>query len=247
MIAVGLLSVTLSKVLRLQRAIDVTGGASGNSFVVALRQLDRIFKRRTQLSGKLLDVIAGHRSSQDYSSHVDAFLSGLVDDTEVLFSELTHSKCVVTIKLLVETSNSGSSSPAVITAFRDRDSQEARGDIYDDFEPFEITGHSFIRELLTDDPFKTFVASDNLRGLGHAYENPNDHWSTLFNSSAVHAIVSPGVRSSDSVYGFLCVDNRHGGLASEHVQPLMSIVSTAVFYVLSAASMLDEMSGANSQ
>lgn len=208
------------------------------AFSLALRHLDRIFKRRTHLSGHLLAVAAGEERADVYHDYVELYLSNIVDDIEALFSELTKSKCVVTIKLLVDVEDDVG--PAVVTAFRDRDSQETRPNAYSDIEPFSMAKHAFISKILTESPFNNFRASDNLSKMGSDYWNPNPNWASLFNASAVHAIASPGSRDAEAVYGFLCIDNRHGGLAKDYTNPLMSIISTAIFYVMSTASMLEQ-------
>ena len=210
-------------------------------FSLALRELDRIFRTRTKLSGHMLDVVAGKSNIEDYNALVEDYLSRIVNDIEHLFSEITKNKCVVTIKLIVDVGEGEEATPGVITAFRDSDSMDVRTESYDGLEPIFVSEHTFINEILTADPFNAYVASNDLRSRRPDYKNPNESWHRLFNSSAVHAIGSPGTRTPESFYGFLCIDNRHGGLGSSYVRPITSIVSTAIFYVLSASSMLGEI------
>lgn len=221
------------------KKLTICNERNNERFASALGQLDRIFKRRTGLSGDLMDAAAGQISSADYDAKVHTFLKELVDDLQVLFSDFTESKCTVTIKLLVQTESSENLN--VVTAYRDRESAKIRTGIYRDFEPYSIEEHSLIRRILESSPFCEHVSSDDLRSLGREYRNPNPDWNNLFNASAIHAIVSPDNYVTESVFGFLCIDNKGGRLSTNAVTKLMSISSTAVFYVLSASSILNDL------
>lgn len=205
----------------------------------ALRQLDKIFKRRTGLSADLISVAAGDIGSPDYRKKADIYLSFLVDDLEKLFSDYTQNVCVVSIKLLSYDTNLECS--IVQTRYRDSNNGGNRLKEYSHLEPFEIEQHSFISMIVNRTPFDAFFASDDIRSDYTNYQNPNDNWKSLFNSSAIHAVVSPDHRVQEKIFGFLCVDNRKGGLDNDVVKALMAIVSTSIFYVISGSETLDSI------
>lgn len=239
LVAIAMIAATAYLVMALRnvsKRLDSANERQRQRHAQALRQLDRIFKRRTGLSGDLIAAAIGELTGVDFGKKVDQYLQKLVDDLEVLFTEFTRDKCTISIKLLIYDEASGQSK--VHTVFRDSDSAKYRENQYTQLEPFDITAHYFIESIVQNTPFNEYVACDDIVRECPQYRNPNPQWARLFNASAVYAICSPEKTESESIYGFLCIDNKRGFLNSDAVQALMSIVATSIFYVLSASMAL---------
>jgi len=199
-----------------------------------LNTLDQMFQRRARLSQALIAVAHGDSPPSDYQDFVNNFLALITDDLRKLLTDFTGTSCSVSIKLLEIVPNHAE--PQVSTVFRDSESGRERPAIYDKYEPFPLNEHSLLNRVINEEPFQAFHAFDNIRRDCPDYHNPYPQWRGLFNASAVHAITDS--HNGDRIFGFLCIDNRNGGLDHESVRYIMSIACSAIFYALAAAAEL---------
>lgn len=214
-------------------------------FARLLRHLDIMFRRRTGLSGRLLALALEGESEKSanidgYKVETEEFLQRLVDDLQHALSDFTDNQCVVTIKLLYHDPKTDAA--MVETIFRDSFSADSRKEQFSAKEPFRPKDHFMFKEIIERMPFDAFLAFDNIKRDCPSYFHPSNHWRSFFNSSAVHAISSPDNSESERIFGFLCVDNKKGGLDADVTRYTLSIASTAIFYVLTATMSLDEYS-----
>lgn len=87
-----------------------------------------------------------------------------------------------------------------------------------------------------------FFGCDNLTGLG-SYRNLNTLYHEFYNATAVHAIRRPDapVSEPDSIIGFICVDNKGGGLHNDFAVQGLGILSYLMYSFLGRASFIHSL------
>lgn len=208
-----------------------------------LKSLDDLFQKRTGLSGALIDVAFNNDTAVEYAAKSINYLQKSVDDLRAILNHTTGQKCSVSIKILQEDDEGNVS---VKTWFRDSTSRDKRNEAYDPSEPFPINKHTALAFLHSKNNGRKFwYLNDILEKKGHdprngiTYQNPNKHWRSFLNSSAIHVISDPDSEDGESVLGFLCADTNSGRFEPNETQYIMSIVATAAYYCIYATSALE--------
>ena len=64
-------------------------------------------------------------------------------------------------------------------------------------------------------------------------------WKKIQNAAAVHLICDPNSDDEETIFGLLVVDNTSGGFDHKLTSAILSIISTAIFYSINAAAVLE--------
>jgi hypothetical protein len=160
----------------------------------------------------------------------EMFYLFLVDNLKIMMDLLTGDKCAVTIKI-VAAADSGIL--MIKTFMRDAVSYRARKSADSLATEYPYYENSAFREILSG-PKRNYFVTDNLSGES-TYSNSNPNWKKIYNATLVCPIRmqlnydSPSDRQEFSVLGFLCVDNKNGGLDRPDCIELVASIADSMF------------------
>lgn len=230
----------LAKALTVRRfSVDEIKHIRADDAHIILSELSLLYRIRTGLSKELINVISGGEIDTRYPEKVNSFLQNLCDSLQRILKKVTGEDCSVSIKLFVP-SKADQQRPMVKTMFRDSEFYRQRNDIYGDLEPFNIEDHTIMNDIMSSQPLKRFIQSNDLTTYKD-YKNPNKEWKKIFNASAIHIISDPNSPSETLFLGFLCADAPYGRFDEETVKYIMNILSTKVYYCIYASGALDRL------
>ncbi|GAP38663.1 hypothetical protein ABXN37_26535 [Piscinibacter sakaiensis] len=195
---------------------------------------DQLRDRINELFQATEDIDNGHPPTVeellDLQRTNEMFYLFLVDNLKIMMDLLTGRRCAVTIKI-VEGSEGGVF--MMRTFMRDAASYRSRKTADSSAAEYPYYDNTAFREILSG-PRRSFYVSDNL-GAEATYANSNPAWKRLYNATLVCPIRMqlngevPADRREYSVLGFLCVDNREGGLDRPDCIELLASVADSLF------------------
>lgn len=212
-----------------------------------LKRLNDIFSLRTDLENLFIEYAIdgsmffddGRSSTGDsnigYKDISIKYLDFCVSKLKQIMDFISKDdECAVTIKILIPNPDGLDLTPHITTYARDKESDFSRMDFDKECESFEFTEQTAFKHLLLDEPASEIYFSNDLKRLHKAgmYKNINPDWSSFYNATAVVPIKNPKMRENDEVLGFLCVDNRHGGMTEQTTSEIMKIIANSIYYAL---------------
>jgi hypothetical protein len=176
-----------------------------------------------------------HRTRADTNQFFQAALNRIC----VLYTEYTNNQCHVSVKLF------NPDTEKVRTVFRDDLSTSNRDSVDENLKWYEYRANTAFIQILDNNSKDSFLCNHLwLATLCGKYKNGNPRW-TKFYSASIVAPITMKTHSAEinkeSVLGFLCVDNRHGGFDSRSsIQILRSFARMFYFSFVSMAKILWE-------
>ena len=157
------------------------------------------------------------RSEKIYHDIYRFFLSVVNSGSSIVSSEISAG-CAVSVKLLWREADG---EITVRRLIRDSNSRQRRLFAPEAFPWLENTAFKSIAQSESD-----YFVSDNLSLLAAQgkHVNINEHWSELYNSTAVVPI-----KSRSAIIGFVCIDSWYGKLSGIRVKPLIEHLASHVY------------------
>jgi hypothetical protein len=190
------------------------------------------------------------------SKQMNDFLSLFTNQLVSIIGDICGHRCSLCIKLCITSESDNSQSDLANTYVTTwyRDSKSFRRRKQSDYD--SNSGHKIRTPVEKNTAFKRIVnprerdstyLRDNLIELAAngEYVNDNPQWKTLYTATAVVPICLPSGNSEHvrHVLGFLCVDNKGGGLQQERIENILCAFADG-FYPL-AAKYLEVLALAN--
>ena len=213
---------------------------------------DRIFELFDNYSRELNETETLAKSNpdvllQNFRRTNEMFHLFLIDNVRNVFESITGDKCSTCIKILVL--DDYSEDILVRTYIRDSNSYRARkgsDDIIFEYAYYENTA---FKTILSSENNASYYACDDLSSES-TYINLNDGWKNIYNATLVAPIrMKLGSPATDySVIGFICIDNKEGGLNNGACINLLASIADSLYshFVLlnSLVDKLEERSSA---
>jgi len=232
------------KIAFLQSRIEAIASNHGEVADILHSIQDQLRDRVYELLATKLALDVGETPSEtelvDLERTNEMFYLFVVNNIKTAMDTLTDDKCSVCIKMLVE----GDQGILMLRTFM-RDSSSYRERKVADTEAAEYPyfENTAFKEILSGD--RNYYASNDL-SAETTYINSNRNWRELYNSTLVCPIRMQLIPEEEtdsvdySVLGFLCVDNRRGGLAERvSVQTLASIADSLYNHFLVFSNIRD--------
>lgn len=192
-----------------QRRLNVTAllGFKARSGTETLL-FDSLARELAVIDEKRVTNFFGHPS--DLSLAIYEHLKSAVDKICLLVNRIIKADAAIAIKLVW---NDGSTQPVIRTFLRDSESARQRS-AYDIPDYYSYGVNTAFRNIIDSDVETPYFASDDLLSdhIESKYENINQHWASLYNSTAVAGLPSPAFNGESEIIGFFCVDSKVGRL-----------------------------------
>ena len=168
------------------------------------------------------------------SVELQQFIEGTINEISKIFRAYTGKACHASIKTY------SSKTEIITTRARDIISDNRRHSTDEALDNFQYKDNTAFKIIL-DNPRKWFFKSNHLRlrKLFGLYINKNKEWCKYYRATLVTPITKkshPEKITKNSVWGFLCVDNKWGGFdggAAPYLLSSFSRIYVNIFYALS--------------
>ncbi len=211
---------------------------SGGLFDV-LRRQDRYIESVVENNSRQLNSIDEQRrkgdlqSTQDFLCSIFEHLQNVTDVLAIMVNRTISADTAISLKLLWPGEGEA---PLVRTLVRDRDSAQtpARRRSPDNFAYHENT--AFRKIVDSGGATSYFVSEDLLKlKLQGEYDNANDQWQALYNTTAVAAIPAYPYDGQSDLVGFLCADSKYGRMDQKQVRRILTLMARHFYSVFSLA------------
>lgn len=216
---------------------------------------DRIFELFDNYSRELNEADPQEKSNpdvllQNFRRTNEMFHLFLIDNVRNAFESITGDKCSTCIKILAL--DDYSEDILVRTYIRDSNSYRARKGSDDEIFEYAYYENTAFKTILSSGNNASYYACDDLSSES-TYINLNDGWKSIYNATLVAPIrMKLGSPATEySVIGFICVDNKGGGLNNEACINLLASIADSLYshFVLlnGLLGKLEERSSATAQ
>ncbi len=182
-----------------------------------------LFHQRSYIDGMLKSV---RRKNELFHLFV-------VNNVRDVFNVISKDECSVCIKILAldDIDNKGSSQDILVrTYMRDTNSYRSRKRSDDKIFEYSYYENTAFKEILSADNDSSYYVSDDLLSE-NTYVNLNVNWKKSYNATLVAPIrYALGQPATDyAVLGFVCIDNKKGGLSDGYCIDFLASVSDLLY------------------
>lgn len=191
---------------------------------------DRMFELRAMQDAILIDDYPAEADLIDLSRTNEMFYLFVVNNVKNIMDILTGDKCSVCIKVLEE---NDSGIVMVRTFMRDSSSYRERKLGDQGFGSYPYYENTAFKLILSNSPVSIYFSDDLSKEP--TYVNSNSNWRHLYNSTLVCPIRMELISAQESdkteysTLGFLCIDNKRGGLGKRACVQVAAAISDSLF------------------
>ncbi|MEH6662597.1 MAG: hypothetical protein V7679_13185 [Parasphingorhabdus sp.] len=196
--------------------------------------LTQIFDRVDQISDRFVRKVDNFSSGIEYTH--DKYKENLlyvVDQTRGIFERLTGTNCAVCIKYCANLEDENADLNTIGTVVRDSISYGKRKFVDGDgfYKRYSLYSNTAFEAIVSDHTDDIAFICNDLKKFDeeNGYQNCNKHWRKYYNACLVVPIKIPSETINNGLYGFLCIDNMHGGFDRQSCLPIARAIASLIF------------------